>query len=281
MRINDIPRRRGGGGVKLSRQDELNIVNAYLNSTPKLTIQKQYGISWERVQNILDKYTDKKISNAKRINPTLLENYFEFIDSKDKAYWIGWLISDGAISYQPDKNKYQIELTIKSEDEDILFLLAKDLGVSNNIYNSGEKYKRFSLGCKKMVEDLISLGITQNKTFTVKIPNIPKQFYPNLILGLFDGDGGYSVYKRYNGKVNRELSFCGNEQVIFWIRETLLKEIPKLKPKDIEQEHSIKRIRWGSLKDIKLIYNYMYQDCNNHYLKRKRNLIDADTEVNN
>lgn len=69
--------------------------------------------------------------------------------------------------------------------------------------------------------------------------------------------------------------------MIFWIRETLLKEIPKLKPKDIEQEHSIKRIRWGSLKDIKLIYNYMYQDCNNHYLKRKRNLIDADTEVNN
>lgn len=151
----------------------------------------------------------------------------------------------------------------------------------NNIYSSGEKYKRFSLGSKKIIQDLNALGITQNKTFTVTIPKLNSKFYPSLIRGLFDDDGGYTMYKRSTGQINRELSFCGNEQVVSWIRETLLKDIPNLKPKSIEQEHSIKRIRWGSLNDIKLIEKYLYSNCGTHYLKRKRNLINADTEVSN
>lgn len=42
------------------------------------------------------------------------------IDSKEKAYWLGWIISDGTILNQPEKSKYQLELTIKAEDEEIL-----------------------------------------------------------------------------------------------------------------------------------------------------------------
>lgn len=93
VRIHNIPRRHGNSGVKLSTQDEMDIINAYLNSTPKIALQKQYGISWDRLQTILKKNNVKQISTAKRLNPTLLENYFEHIDSKDKAYWLGWLIS--------------------------------------------------------------------------------------------------------------------------------------------------------------------------------------------
>lgn len=281
IRINNIPRRHGNSGVKLSLEDERTIVEKYLNSTPLLTLQKEYKISYDRIKNIISKYTTEKISSAKRLNPTLIENYFEIIDSNEKAYWLGWIISDGAITNQPEKNKYQLELTIKAEDEEILQLLAKDLGVPNNVYSSGEKYKRFSLGSKKIIQDLAALGITQNKTFTVAVPIVEPKFFPSLIRGLFDGDGGYTIYKRSSGQINRELNFCGNEQVVSWIRKTLLNEIPTLKPKSIEQEHSIKRIRWGSLNDIKLINQYLYANCGEHYLKRKRDLINVDTEVSN
>ena len=80
------------------------------------------------------------------------------------------MVSDGAITYQPEKNKYQLELTLKKEDEDILHLFEDDLGVKNKVYDSNILYKRFSLGSKQIVSDLINLGITQNKTFTVKVP---------------------------------------------------------------------------------------------------------------
>lgn len=281
IRINNIPRRHGNSGTKLSLEDEKTIVTKYLSSTPLITLQHEYNISYDKIKRIITKYTDTIISSAKRLNPELKEDFFEIIDNDTKAYWLGWLISDGAITYQPQKSKFQLELTIKQEDEAILQLLANDLGVPNNIYTSGDKYKRFSLGSKKIVTDLIHLGVTQNKSLTVQIPQIPTEFHSALLRGLFDGDGGYTVYQRSNGQINRELSFCGNEFVITWIKNNLLQNIPLLKPKAIENEHSIKRIRWGSLKDIILIRDYLYYNCNNHYLARKKNLIYADTEVNN
>ena len=75
------------------------------------------------------------------------------------------------------------------------------------------------------------------------------------------------------------MSFCGNEYIISWVFNTLIKEIPELKRNSITKENSIKRIRWSSQKDIVLIRNYIYNNHNNHYLKRKYNLIYANTEV--
>jgi DNA-binding transcriptional regulator WhiA len=67
-------------------------------------LQKEYKISYDRVKNIVKDC--KIISSAKRINPNLKENYFEEINSHEKAYWLGWIISDGSISNQKDKNKF-------------------------------------------------------------------------------------------------------------------------------------------------------------------------------
>ena len=241
-RINNLPRRKGNSGKKLSIQDEKDIVNKYLNSISLLALQKEYNISYDRIKNIIKKYTNTTISSAKRLNPNLIEDFFQDIDTTEKAYWIGWLITDGSITYQPQKNKYQIELTIKQQDEYILHLLANDLGVPDRVYSSGTEYKRFSLGSKKMVNDLLNLGLTQKKTFTVQVPNIKSNLYPALIRGLFDGDGGYSICKKTNGQINRELSFCGNEYVINWLKQTLYTEIPNLTHKRLSKSLQLKEL---------------------------------------
>lgn len=130
-----------------------------------MALQRQYNISYERIKNIVKDC--EEISYAKRLNINIQENYFHQINSNEKAYWLGWIISDGSITYQPSKSKYQLELTIKQEDEDILHLLEKDLCIENKVYTTQEKYKRFSLGSKQIVTDLINQNITQNKSFTV------------------------------------------------------------------------------------------------------------------
>lgn len=275
-RINNLPRRSGSSGRKLSNEQIEEIKFKYTNSVPLITLQKEYNISYNRIKNILKDC--ENISSAKRLNPNLIENYFENIDSNDKAYWLGWIISDGAITYQPEKSKFQIELTIKKEDEDILHLLENDLGVQNKVYYSQNKYKRFSLGSKKIIMDLVNLGITQNKTFSVKVPQFDKKFNSAFLRGLFDGDGGFTTYTRASGQKCMELSFCGNEYIISWILKTLLEDIPTLKKNSITKESSIKRIRWNSKKDIILIRDYLYGNHNNHFLSRKYNLIYANTE---
>ena len=99
-----------------------------------------------------------------------------------------------------------------------------------------------------------------------------------MIRGIFDGDGGFTVYTRTSGKKCMELSFCGNIYVISWIQETLIKNLPNLKINKITNEGSIKRIRWSSMKDIVYIRNFIYKNHNNHYLNRKYKLIYANTE---
>lgn len=277
-RINNLPRRTGQSGTRLSKEQESEIKEKYCNCIPLIQLQKQYNISYDKLKNIVKDC--KHISSAKRLNPGLVENYFANIDSAEKAYWIGWIISDGSITNQKEKNKFQLELTIKAEDEEILHLLEQDLGVKNKVYPSQKGiYKRFSLGCKQIVLDLETIGITQNKTFTVKVPNFNKKFNSAFLRGLFDGDGGFSHYTRSSGQVCNELSFCGNEEIINWVQRTLFDEIPTLSRNSITKESSIRRIRWSSKKDLILIRNYLYQDCKNHYLSRKYNLIYANTEV--
>lgn len=278
-RINNLPRRTGNTGIRLTKEQINEIKYKYSMSIPLIELQKEYKISYDRIKNILKDC--QEISSSKRINPNLKEDYFTIIDSQEKAYWLGWIISDGSITYQPEKSKFQLELTIKKEDEKILHLLETDLGVKDKVYLSQEKYSRFSLGSKKIVTDLINLGITQNKTFTVSVPSFDEKYNSSFLRGLFDGDGGFTSYICSNGQKQMELSFCGNENIISWVSQTLLKEIPQLTKNSITKESSIKRIRWSSKKDIKLIRDYLYKNHNNHFLSRKYNLIYANTEVTN
>ena len=276
-RINNLPRRAGHSKIYLSQNDIQNIKIKYLNGISLLALQRQYNISYERIKNIVKDC--EEISYAKRLNINIQENYFHQINSNEKAYWLGWIISDGSITYQPSKSKYQLELTIKQEDEDILHLLEKDLCVENKVYTTQEKYKRFSLGSKQIVTDLINQNITQNKSFTVQVPNFDKKYNAAFIRGLFDGDGGFTVYTRKTGKKCMELSFCGNQYIISWVRDTLYNEIPALTHNEITDMSTIKRIRWSKKEDIILIRNYLYAEHNNHFLTRKYKLIYANTET--
>lgn len=275
-RINNLPRRVGNSGTRLSKEQIEEIKTQYSKGIPLITLQKEYNISYDRIKNLLKDC--ENISSAKRLNPNLIENYFENIDSEDKAYWLGWIISDGTITYQPEKSKFQLELTLKEEDEHILHLLEQDLGVQNKVYTSNKIYKRFSLGSKNIIKNLVDLGVTQNKTFTVKVPSFDKQYNAAFLRGLFDGDGGFTVYTRATGQKCMELSFCGNEYIVSWILSTLLEDIPDLTKNSITKESSIKRIRWSRKKDIILIRDYLYKNHNNHFLSRKYNLIYANTE---
>lgn len=276
-RINNLPRRTGNTGQKLTQQQIEEIKNRYENGEPLIKLQQKFNISYDRVKNITS--TCNYISSAKRLNPNLNESYFNQINSPEKAYWLGWIISDGAITNQPEKSKFQLEITIKQEDEDILHLLEKDLGVENKVYTSQKIYKRFSLGCKQMIYDLENLGITQNKSFTVKVPQFDESYNSAFLRGLFDGDGGFTHYQRSSGQICNELSFCGNEYIIQWVQDTLFHDLPFLSKNSITNEHSIKRIRWSKQKDLIMLRDYLYNNHNNHCLKRKYNLIHANTEV--
>lgn len=253
---------------------EHNIVNSYLNGESKLSLSKEYGINWREIQNILNKYDIKNISKAKRNNPDLIENYFEKIDSPEKAYWIGWILTDGGVT-----KKHDLEISILKQDKYILESFQNDLKLLNNhVKNHGENYSRFSFSCKKICEDLKQYGIVPNKTMKLKFPkNIPSQYYSHLLRGMFDGDGGFTLgmttrfYKHRNKsytKPYQEFSFTGTYDMCENFHNILFENC-SFSPKNINHNHNIYRVRWSNKEEIIDICRYLYQNCGDHFLQRK------------
>ena len=278
-RINNLPRRTGNN-PRFSKTEEQQIIAEYQQTgISLLQLEKKYHTGYNTLKNLLGKYNIPVKSLSKISNPDLDEYYFATIDTPEKAYWIGWLITDGSIKYQPEQSDYEVSISLQPSDEDILHLFEADLGAKDKVYTSAGYYKRFALGNKQIVTDLVKLGITPNKSFTVTVPTIDPTLHPALIRGLFDGDGGFSTYTRSSGQHCQELSFCGNLSVITWVANALFEALSTLTHNSVTTEASIYRIRWSSKKDICLIRDYIYQNHNGHYLKRKFNAIYANTET--
>lgn len=114
------------------------------------------------------------------------ENYFEKIDTEEKAYFLGLLMADGYVA----TTERFISLALKNEDCGILYMLKKELNSDAPLGNKKNcTQKVFTMCSKKLVNDLKQLGLTRNKTFTLQFPIIPKRLIRHFIRGYFDGDG--------------------------------------------------------------------------------------------
>lgn len=250
-----------------------DIISSYLKGSSVLSLSQKYSTNTYQIQSILNENNIEKISQMKRNNPLFIEDYFKTIDTKEKAYWIGWLLTDGGVS-----NKNDIEIALSAKDKDILHLLEKDLYISNKVKPFGDGYVRFSISSINMCKDLAQYGIIPNKTLALKFPkNIPEELEIHLLRGMFDGDGGFTTgfatrfYKHRNKsytKPYQELSFTGTYDMCENFQRILCKytDIPY---KKIAKNHSIYRVRWSNKDEILAICKVLYNDCDQHFLKRK------------
>jgi intein-encoded DNA endonuclease-like protein len=122
-------------------------------------------------------------------------NYFESIDSMDKAYWLGVMYSDGCVCER--KNglySISLEMTDKEHIEKFRDALSavdhKILTVLQKNSNNAKLSYAIHIYDKKMGQDLIKLGCVPKKSFYLSsVPNIPKEFIYDFIRGFTDGDG--------------------------------------------------------------------------------------------
>lgn len=273
--------------IHIQNSDITDIINKYINGSSVLSLSHEYNCSAQAIQYHLDKNNIAKITQAKRINPGFIEDYFKIIDSKEKAYWIGWILTDGCVAAK-DKS---LQISLQQNDKYILELLEKDLGLFDHVKVFNHDYYKFYACSVKMYNDLFQYGIVPNKTLILKFPNnIPEKYETHLLRGMFEGDGGITVgeatrfYKHRNKtytKPYRELSFTGTYDMCNGFQETLLKHTKNVAKKNITHNHQIYRIRWHSIEDIAEIYNVLYKDCDDHCLIRKKEKFQKIFETNN
>ena len=199
----------------------------------------------------------------------LNENFFETIDSEEKAYFLGFLFADGYIN---EKNNV-VDLTIHHKDKEILnkFIIC--------IYPEGrplktirDNYLRLVINSSKFVADLVKHGCVQAKTFKLKFPIIPEKFQRDFIRGYFDGDGSICINKigTLNLSIVGTIDFLDGIKLI--LRENCNLNDTLYDDRHPERNNNIRALRFGGNIIINRIYHYMY-DNSTIFLSRKRKIF--------
>lgn len=267
-RLN-IPLRKKNGQDKLIEEviDVSQLIKDYtthLMSAREIGIK--YGIATNTVKNILKKNNVVMRPKATTVtwNPLVNESYFENIDSKDKAYFLGFFIADGNVL-----KDNSVRMQLKESDKYILECFSKQIGLNNPLgVDKRDNSFIFHVKSPKMVSDLEKLNIVPNKTFTVKVPIINESLYSHLIRGLIDGDGWFTNYTNHRGKEVGAVGLCGNKFVVTFVRDYLVEKLD-VYPAKILDRGTLYQVLWCAQKDIIKIGNFIYKDSDEFKLIRK------------
>lgn len=218
---------------------------------------------------------------------TLNENFFETIDTEEKAYWLGFIYADGYIT----KRKHgQSVLGIKLGIKDIEHLrqFCSHIGTNKpvNIYTEKTQYSTVEYCAQfiisnKIVADLEKLGVSCKKSLVLKFPeNLEISLVHHFIRGYFDGDGSVFIRNipKY-GKIYHYLgiSICGTENFLMGIKENLefvrKSSIIFKDKREKNESKDIFNMKLFSNVRCKSFYDYIYKNSHT-YLNRKKEIFE-------
>lgn len=224
----------------------------------------------KRRKNTLKNHSYLSASRKNKLN----EDYFENIDTEDKAYWLGFLYADGYVRKNHDNKGNEkggsLELALKIDDRYHIQNFLCDIGstapISEKIirYN-GKEYKaaKTVVSSIKLVNDLISHGCVQNKSLILTRPNtIPENLIRHFVRGYFDGDGCVGFYPE---KYTYKYSILGTKDLLEFIAQS--SNIESYTIRRYKNENCYELITY-SKKSAETFHNYIYDD-KTIYLERK------------
>lgn len=264
---------------KLSNLIKDTLENLYINDKKSLgDIAALYGVSRTAIYKKLKEYGIKQRSKSEaRIEAQkqaklpqqfydINENFFRRW-SPDMAYVLGLLITDGCISRTGT-------VSLCMNDREILEKVKKVMGSAHKIESSKhqEKLYIFYFARENMLKDLESLGVVPKKSHIVAFPNMPAEYLPDFLRGVFDGDGSVYFDKRSKNSPLRSAFYSGSKDFIEKLEDNLTKlGLPKRK---ISQQKTLNGIFYGiryghknSLNLFNILYKSIQQDT--LYLERK------------
>jgi intein-encoded DNA endonuclease-like protein len=252
------------------------ITDIQLDAIKKLFYNKMTTRDMAKQLN-LSKSTIVKYSKLLKKNPNLKlihshnENYFENIDTENKAYWLGFIAADGCIH----SNFPSMVINVSQKDLSLIEKFVLDIEYNNKISKmtsiikeTGNYRQMCAVTCTstKLVSDLSKYGLGPRKTLTLQAPtNIPDNMVRHWIRGYIDGDGCFT----WNKKGNRlSLKILGTESVLKYIHKYLNLTC------SITNYGKIKCISTGGNQMLTRIGHYLYDDSS-LFLKRKRDKFNS------
>lgn len=282
----NVKRRTSSEVHKKYKFNEEEMIQLYLSGKNLIELGQKYNVGYVTIKLRLVEHGVKlrTRSESKKIefqeyNPNkhgrkffLNHKYFQNWN-KNMAYIVGFLSADGYVS-----NKGTLKITLQEKDIELLYKINKELEssypVKKLLSKCGDKYHpscELLINSKHMVNDLINIGVTQRKSFTIRMDDIPNKYRIDFIRGYFDGDGsvGEQWSKKSKKPMLRVRIFSGSQKLLYQIvQELYLFHVPMVNVRKSKGKE-LYNIEY-SQKASEIIYNLFYGDNPEIYLTRKR-----------
>jgi len=240
--------------IEVSSIERTKIVKMYKTGKGTREIAKLFPFSRIVVKRIL-KEEDVKMNNKVPTKYHYNYNTFKVINSREKAYWLGFLYADGFVSGRT--TGIRLSIRDKKHLEKFATFIKTNKKVTTGEQDSFgviTEYAEIRIYSIEIVEDLISLGCVERKSLILNFPSkeqVPSKYMNDFIRGYFDGDGSIST----NGKSNGfKISIIGTKDFL-----QVIKEHFGLKVKLLSQG-KVWELKFGGQLDILSFVNSIYDN---------------------
>ena len=188
------------------------------------------------------------------------------------AYTLGFIFADGAIIDARSSSR-TCYITICCNDKDLLEQIKKFMNsnhplqkrepritpFNNKPYFCKESY-RIRIGSKIMYYDLIERGVIPNKSLTMRLPEIPIEYFSFFLRGYFEGDGCLSLYFPKDKMIPRiRIIFTSGSYAYLNQLVKSLSNILNTTKGAIFTKNKSNWLRFSKYDSLKIL-NYMYKD---------------------
>lgn len=205
-------------------------------------------------------------------NPELVEDYFDNIDSEEKAYFLGLLISDGNVFLSKTGRSSSISITLQELDKYMLEKFKEELHTNTKVAADGRGCYQIAIRSNRLAKDLSRYGIVPRKTLKTHLPlNIPDTLMCHMFRGIMDGDGSIFVKpKGIKDHFYHTVSFCGTHQLMQEMSDYLFNNLKlSFHPNVYDYSNrSLSEFKINRLHDVNLYFDWIYK-TSSIYLIRK------------
>lgn len=206
-------------------------------------------------------------------------NYFDKIDSVDKAYVLGFIFADGCLyrRHRPGQGEeLSLSFNIVEDDVEILEFIRSSMKSTHPITRkdpckfiapNGVEYTRraqssFCISSRAIGKSLFKY-IDPRKIYSLKFPELDEWVIPHFIRGFFDGDGSVS----FGFQNSKSCGFTIKNHDFAVCLQSILKQNNINFTLRYQEKKDVYSLSMSSYCEMNKFYNFIY--CGGFYLKRK------------
>ncbi len=235
---------------------------------------------------------------------TFNKNYFDRIDSEEKAYWLGFIWCDGYVIKRQRNTTvvYEFKLSLADQDGEHLHKLNKSLesnypikryNNSTSSFSSENSYENRLYIANNYFASILyeQYGLIPHRhDITKLVTNVPRQLHKHLIRGILEADGSFTKYycnepRLTNPAYKINLAFTTYENLLHFIQNhffenKIIHNISTIGRRHEDGDQYCRELKYSGTVQVPRILNYLYDDATIFLDRKFQRYADIKNKTN-